>query len=617
MHIKRKILLLCSIALCCFAQAQVLEPVHWTISTNNLQGDSLFQVVFHANIDKGWHLYATDIPQGGPVATNIEVRLHDAENESNDKIIVPKEIRVKGNKKEFWDEVFEMNLAYYEQEVDFILTLPNPHVNLTAAVEYMACNDESCIPPATEEFEITMPSASLNSASSSQNSLWWIFLMGLLGGLLAIFTPCVWPIIPMTVSFFMKRNESGKALKDAIIYAVSIVVIYVGLGLIVTIIFGASALNDISTNAIVNLFFFALLVLFALSFFGAFEITLPASWSTHINSRARSTSGIMSILLMAFTLVIVSFSCTGPIIGTLLVEAAGKSLLAPAIGMLGFALALALPFSLFAMFPDWMKKLPKSGGWMDSFKIVLAFLELALSLKFFSVADLAYGWHLLDREVFLSLWIIIFMLLGLYLLGIFHFRHEEKPQGISVFRFFLAICSLAFSVYMLPGLFGAPLKAISAFAPPIYTQDWVLTDSEQKRVENIVAYDYDDALLKAQNEGKKVLLDFSGYGCVNCRKMEAKVLSDSRVQAKLQDFVIVTLMVDDKHKLEKPIVVTENGKQKTLKTIGDKWSYVQRKEYGANAQPFYVKLTSDGKQIGKAYSYNEDIQEFLDWLDKE
>ena len=488
-------------------------------------------------------------------------------------------------------------------------------------IEYMACNDRMCLPPEKWEFsEIpettnsdTPSDYTKESPQKADNSLLWIFLMGLLGGLLAIFTPCVWPIIPMTVSFFLKRSKGGKAAVDALIYGLSIIIIYVGLGLIITLIFGASALNDISTNAIVNIFFFALLVLFALSFFGAFEITLPASWSTRLDSNARRTSGILSIMLMAFTLVIVSFSCTGPIIGTLLVEAAGKSLLAPAVGMLGFAIALALPFSLFAMFPKWMKRLPRSGGWMDSFKVVLAFLELALSLKFFSVADLAYGWHLLDREVFICLWVVIFALLGFYLLGLFRFKHEQPHNGISVFRFLLATISLAFALYMVPGLWGAPLKAISAFAPPQSTQDWTVSDSNTQQSENL-HIDYEEALKQAKKEGKRVLLDFSGYGCVNCRKMEAKVLSDKRVQEELNSYVVVTLMVDDKHKLAEPITVTENGKQKTLKTVGDKWSYLQRTEYGANAQPYYIKLDSDGRRIGSSHSYNEDIEEFAEWL---
>jgi len=592
--------------------AQILEPVHWSL-TDTRQTDSVLTVTLTARIDKGWHLYSTSLPEDGPRPTSFSV-------EGADSLSVA---LVKGSLQTAYDENFLMDLSYFSSEASWQLSLPLSQIKgdtVRGSVEFMACNDLNCIPPATWDFTaaILTPQSSLHT-SQPAFSLLWLFLMGLLGGLLAVFTPCVWPIIPMTVSFFMKRNQDGKAVKDALLYGLSIVVIYVALGLLVTLVFGASALNDISTNAIVNIFFFALLVVFALSFFGAFEITLPSSWSTRLDSKARSASGLLSILLMAFTLVIVSFSCTGPIIGTLLVEAAGKSLLAPAVGMLGFAIALALPFSLFAMFPQWMRRLPRSGGWMDSFKVVLAFLELALSLKFFSVADLAYGWHLLDREVFLSLWIVIFLLLGFYLLGFFRFRHEEQPQGISVFRFMLAVISIAFSIYMVPGLWGAPLKAISAFAPPLSTQDWVIGNNHSLPAasgNNIFSHTvgYDDALLEAGRQGKTLLLDFSGYGCVNCRKMEAKVLSDERVQAALANYLVVTLIVDDKTRLPEPVTVEENGKQRRLKTVGDYNSYIQRSRFSANAQPYYVRLSPEGRQMGSAYSYDEDISKFLKWL---
>ncbi|MBR1564567.1 MAG: thioredoxin family protein [Paludibacteraceae bacterium] len=592
--------------------AQILEPVHWSL-TDTRQTDSVLTVTLTARIDKGWHLYSTSLPEDGPRSTSFSV-------EGADSLTVA---LVKGSLQTAYDENFLMDLSYFSSEASWQLSLPLSQIKgdtVRGSVEFMACNDLNCIPPATWDFTaaILTPQSSLHT-SQPASSLLWLFLMGLLGGLLAVFTPCVWPIIPMTVSFFMKRNQDGKAVKDALLYGLSIVVIYVALGLLVTLVFGASALNDISTNAIVNIFFFALLVVFALSFFGAFEITLPSSWSTRLDSKARSASGLLSILLMAFTLVIVSFSCTGPIIGTLLVEAAGKSLLAPAVGMLGFAIALALPFSLFAMFPQWMRRLPRSGGWMDSFKVVLAFLELALSLKFFSVADLAYGWHLLDREVFLSLWIVIFLLLGFYLLGFFRFRHEEQPQGISVFRFMLAVISIAFSIYMVPGLWGAPLKAISAFAPPLSTQDWVIGNNHSLSAasdNNLFSHTvgYDDALLEAGRQGKTLLLDFSGYGCVNCRKMEAKVLSDERVQAALANYLVVTLIVDDKTKLPEPVTVEENGKQRRLKTVGDYNSYIQRSRFSANAQPYYVRLSPEGRQMGSAYSYDEDISKFLKWL---
>ncbi|MGN1239617.1 MAG: protein-disulfide reductase DsbD family protein, partial [Paludibacteraceae bacterium] len=462
---------------------------------------------------------------------------------------------------------------------------------------------------------------------------WMVFLMGLLGGLMAIFTPCVWPIIPMTVSFFIKRNGAARgttnasAIRDALFYGLSIILIYVGLGLLITLIFGASALNALSTNAVVNIIFFLILVVFAASFFGAFEITLPSSWSTALNAKSSKTSGFLSIMLMAFTLVIVSFSCTGPIIGTLLVEAAGKSLLAPTIGMLGFAIALALPFSLFAMFPSVLKKMPKSGGWMNTFKVTLAFLELALSLKFLSVADLAYGWHILDREVFVALWIVIFALLGLYLLGLISFPHDDEDhKKTSVTRFFLATISLSFAMYMVPGLWGAPLRAISAFAPPMSTQDWVCTgngsaaantlNTQHSTLNSQITFtDYDEGMAYAHEHNMPVFLDFNGYGCVNCRKMEAAVLTKPEVEEHMHKYVLISLIVDDKTKLAEPIVLEENGRKVTLKTVGDKWSYMQRTEYGANAQPYYVQLNPDGSRLVEStYSYDEDIDKFLEWL---
>lgn len=630
------ILLLCLVSVVCCVFAQIMEPVRWTHDINR-DGDHI-QISLNASIKQGWHLYGTQLPDGGPQPTRLTLT-------SEGEPIEVVHLEADPMPKYVYDNMFEMELSYFEKKVMLTAVIPIEQLTgklVKGELEWIACDNQNCV-PGFLSFDIENDNSIVNQSESSlqalfepvdinvgnaeqisqereqeteQKGLLWIFILGLLGGLLAIFTPCVWPIIPMTVSFFIKRSANGKAVKDAILYGLSIIIIYVALGLLVTLIFGASALNDISTNAVVNIFFFALLVVFALSFFGAFEITLPASWSTRLDSRARTVSGVVSILLMAFTLVIVSFSCTGPIIGTLLVEAAGRSFAAPALGMLGFAVALALPFSLFAMFPKWMQRMPRSGGWMDSFKVVLAFLELALSLKFFSVADLAYGWHLLDREVFIALWIVIFALLGIYLLGMFRFRHEEKPEGISVFRFMLAVVSLSFSVYMLPGLWGAPLKAISAFAPPMYTQDWVMsgngTQTQLTKPDKTISIE--EALKQAQREDKTLLLDFSGYGCVNCRKMEAKVLSDERVKDALQQFVLLTLMVDDKTRLAEPLTITENGRQRTLKTVGDKNSYLQRTLYGANAQPYYVKLSADGKQNGMAYSYDEDIDKFLHWL---
>lgn len=529
------------------------------------------------------------------------------------------------------DEGYHMNLFEVGgREVDddneystYTVTLAKSE----AQVRYNSCNDVMCTAPETYVWESATSDVPESSDLPSQDTrtLWTIFLLGLLGGLLAIFTPCVWPIIPMTVSFFIKRNggkrgeTNANAIRDAILYGLSIVIIYVGLGLVVTALFGASALNAMSTNAVVNIVFFLILVVFAASFFGAFELTLPSSWSTALSNKSGSATGFLAILFMAFTLVIVSFSCTGPIIGTLLVEAAGKSLLSPAVGMLGFSIALALPFSLFAMFPTMLKSLPKSGGWMTSFKVTLAFLELALSLKFLSVADLAYGWHILDREVFVSLWIVIFALLGFYLLGLISFPHDDdEHRKTSVPRFFLALISLSFAMYMVPGLWGAPLRAISAFAPPMSTQDWVLgahTGASAATSEQITFTDYEEGMAYAKEHNMPVFVDFNGFGCVNCRKMEAAVLSKPEVEARLHHYVLISLIVDDKTKLDEPIVLTENGRKVTLKTVGDKWSHMQRTVYGSNSQPQYIQLDADGNQIEPTtYAYDEDIEKFLRWL---
>jgi thiol:disulfide interchange protein DsbD len=454
------------------------------------------------------------------------------------------------------------------------------------------------------------------NANASDSPLWKIFLLGLLGGLVALVTPCVWPIIPMTVSFFLKRSgDKKKGIRDAWIYGLSIVVIYVLLGLLVTGLFGASALNSLSTNAIFNIFFFLLLLVFAASFFGAFELTLPSSWSSAVDSKAEKTGGLIGIFLMAFTLTLVSFSCTGPIIGFLLVEVAadGGSIIAPTVGMLGFAIALALPFTLFALFPSWLKSMPKSGGWMNTVKVVLGFIELAFALKFLSVADLAYGWRILDRETFLALWIVIFGLLGLYLLGKIKFKHDDDDTHIGVFRFFLALISLAFAVYMIPGLWGAPLKAVSAFAPPMKTQDFNLAPEQEVKP---MFTDYEEGMAYAKAHNKPVLIDFTGYGCVNCRKMEAAVWTDSRVADKMtNDYVLIQLYVDEKKNLDEPMIVNENGEERKLRTVGDKWSYLQSHKFGANAQPFYVLLDGNGRLLNKAYSYDENIDHYLEFLD--
>ena len=449
----------------------------------------------------------------------------------------------------------------------------------------------------------------------SGKAWYYIFFLGFVGGLVALFTPCVWPIIPMTVSFFLKRSGNRrKGIRDAITYGVSIVVIYVALGLIITTLFGANALNDLSTNAVFNILFFLMLVVFAASFFGGFEITLPSKWGDAVDSKAEKTTGLLSIFLMAFTLSLVSFSCTGPIIGFLLVEVStsGGSALAPTIGMLGFAIALALPFTLFALFPTWLKSAPKSGGWLNNVKVVLGFLELAFALKFFSVADLAYGWHLLDRETFLALWIVIFTLLGVYLLGAIKFPHDDEDERhTSVPRFFLALISLAFAVYMVPGLWGAPVKAVSAFAPPISTQDFNL---DPVKIEAKFT-DYEAGMAYARQTGKPVMVDFTGHGCVNCRKMELAVWHDAKVRDLLtKDYVLISLYVDEKAPLPAPMEVEENGQTTTLRTIGDKWSYLQRSKFGANAQPFYVLLDNNGRPLNTSYSYDEDVDKFVKFL---
>ena len=591
-----------------------------------------------------------------------------------------------------YDEQFAMNLRWYPGTVSFIqkLKVTDPaKFKVEGEVEFMACNDETCLPPdqipfsfdkksihvdpalaanssttevdkedattvqpdtqvvaedaselntpdptAKETPATTSPKASDSltdspnlwspvidqlkafgdsTVSAADTSWLFIFFAGFLGGLIALLTPCVWPMIPMTVSFFLKRTKDRKkAIRDAITYGLSIIVIYLVMGLLITGIFGASALNDLSTNAIFNILFFLLLVVFAVSFFGAFELVLPASWTSKLDSKADSTTGILSIFFMSFTLVLVSFSCTGPIIGTLLVQAASMgTAVGPAIGMFGFALALSIPFSVFAIFPNMLQSMPKSGGWLNSVKVVLGFLELALALKFLSVADLAYGWRLLDREAFIVLWIVIFSLLGVYLLGKIKFSHDSEVKYVSVPRLFMAIISFAFAIYMVPGLWGAPLKAISAFAPPLYTQDFNLYKNEVHAAFD----DYESGMAYAKKVNKPVMIDFSGFGCVNCRKMEASVWTDPKVKQMLEnDYVLITLMVDDKTKLPQPIEIQENGKTRKLKTIGDKWSYLQRSKFGSNAQPFYILLNDEGQPLGPSYAFNEDVSKYIQFL---
>ena len=631
------------------ALAQIQDPVQFKAEWKNIS-DTEAQIVFTGVIDAGWHVYSTDLPEGGPISATFNT--DQMEGLELDGKLMPE-----GKEIEAFDKVFDMKLRYFEEKAVFIQKLKITGANyfIEGYLQYGSCNDENCLPPTNIEFsfsgkgtatasegnatptikqtqaEETVSSnvstadywkpvvEKLNAfgeetAQTTNQSLLFIFFAGFVGGLLALFTPCVWPIIPMTVSFFLKRSkDKKKGIRDAWTYGASIVVIYVTLGLAITLIFGASALNALSTNAVFNILFFLMLVVFAASFFGAFEITLPSKWSNAVDSKAEQTSGLLSIFLMAFTLSLVSFSCTGPIIGFLLVEVSTTgSVVAPAVGMLGFALALALPFTLFAMFPSWLKQMPKSGGWMNVIKVTLGFLELAFALKFLSVADLAYGWRLLDRETFLALWIVIFGLLGFYLLGKIKFPHDDDDTTVSVPRFFMALCSLAFAVYMIPGLWGAPLKAVSAFAPPMNTQDFNLYKNEVHAQFD----DFDAGMEYAKRNGKPVMLDFTGYGCVNCRKMELAVWTDQKVSKLIQDdYVLITLYVDNKTPLPENIKVMENGKERTLRTLGDKWSYLQRVKFGANAQPFYVLIDNEGNPLNKSYSFDEDVAKYVDFLE--
>ena len=631
------------------AFAQIQDPVQFKTEWKKIS-DTEAQIVFTGVIDAGWHVYSTDLPEGGPISATFNT-------DKMEGIELDGKLMPEGKEIEAFDKVFEMKLRYFEGKATFVQKLKIIAANyfIEGYLEYGSCNDENCLPPTEVSFSFSgkgaanapaaapatdkkeeAPAANVSSAVSTADywapvidklnafgeetaqatnqSLLFIFFAGFVGGLLALFTPCVWPIIPMTVSFFLKRSkDKKKGIRDAWTYGASIVVIYVTLGLAITLIFGASALNALSTNAVFNILFFLMLVVFAASFFGAFEITLPSKWSNAVDSKAEQTSGLLSIFLMAFTLSLVSFSCTGPIIGFLLVEVSTTgSVVAPAIGMLGFAVALALPFTLFAMFPSWLKQMPKSGGWMNVIKVTLGFLELAFALKFLSVADLAYGWRILDRETFLALWIVIFGLMGFYLLGKIKFPHDDDDTTVSVPRFFMALCSLAFAVYMVPGLWGAPLKAVSAFAPPMNTQDFNLYKNEVHAQFD----DFDAGMEYARRNGKPVMLDFTGYGCVNCRKMELAVWTDQKVSKLIQDdYVLITLYVDNKTPLPENIKVTENGKERTLRTLGDKWSYLQRVKFGANAQPFYVLIDNDGNPLNKSYSFDEDINKYVDFLE--
>ena len=674
---KKVMMTLCTLMVVLGMHAQMVDPVHFTSELKMGEGTEA-EIIFHATIDNGWHVYSTEIGEDGPIEATFNVEKMEGAELVGKLTPVGKVIKK-------MDKLFNMELKYFEKEATFVqkIRFTKPQYDIDCYLEYGACSDASCLPPSeialkqkgkspamgnekgedrsektevmskkTEEgsekseadsasvTSLTPPSSPLSNETDlwapvteqlralgtgeelAKQSLLWLLLMGFVAGLLAVCMPCIWPIIPMTVSFFLKRskNDSKKGIRDAFTYGLSIIVIYLGLGLLVTALFGSDTLNAMSTNAVFNVFLFLLLVVFALSFFGWFEIRLPDSWANKVDAKASETSGLLSIFLMAFTLVLVSFSCTGPIIGMLLVQTTTTgNWLAPAVGMFGFALALALPFTLFAMFPSWLKSAPKSGSWMTTLKIVLGFIELAFSLKFLSVADLAYGWHILDREVFLSLWIVIFALLGAYLVGWLKFQVDEiggelhKPMPVLCIMG--GLVSLAFAVYMVPGLWGAPCKAVSAFAPPMNTQDFNLNS----KVVEAEYLDYESGIEAARAQNKPVFIDFTGFGCVNCRKMEASVWADARVADRLNnDFVLISLYVDDKTPLKEPMVVTDaQGNQKTLRTVGAKWSYLQSHKFGANAQPFYVILDPEtGMPLTGSRGFNENVQAYMDFLNQ-
>ena len=668
----KKILSLALLLIATFcANAQMLDPVKFT-STLKTGNTSEGEIIFSGKIEKGWHVYSTGLGSDGPVSASFNVNKLDG-------VKLVGKLKPVGHEISNFDQMFGMNLRYFEHSVKFVqkVKFTKPNYTIDAYLEFGACNDENCMPPTTVDIKKSGKSPAIDAdakadaaaeaataeaqdqtavdttatadstvaaapiaadneqlwkpvvkelqafggtADIANHSLFYIFLMGLIGGLLALVMPCIWPIIPMTVSFFLKRakDDKKKGIRDAVTYGISIVIIYLGLGILVTAIFGPSKLNELSTNAVFNIFLFLLLVVFALSFFGWFEIKLPDSWANSVDTKASNATGLISIFLMAFTLVLVSFSCTAPIIGLLLVETVTSgNWISPAVGMLGFALALALPFTLFAMFPSLLKSAPRSGSWMNTIKVVLGFVELAFALKFFSVADLAYGWHLLDREVFLSLWIVIFGALGCYLVGWLKFRTDEiggeidRPMPVACIM--LGLCSLAFMVYMIPGLWGAPCKAVSAFAPPVNTQDFNLNT----KIVEAKYTNYEEGMAAAKAQGKPVLVDFTGFGCVNCRKMEASVWTDPQVADKLtKDYVLISLFVDDKTKLAEPIEVEQNGQKRTLRTVGDKWSYLQSTKFGANAQPFYVAIDADGNPLTGSFSFKEDVPAYLDFLNK-
>lgn len=636
-HMKKAILIIFALLTTSILNAQIKTPVKWNITCGEIDNNNTITLTFKANIDDGWHIYGMEMPSEGPVPTSFNFTLKRGATPIG-STTANKKTKCK------MDALYGMELCEYSGEVTFQQKMKVSKENgykIVGYVEYMACDNTNCLSPTKEEFTfqqndeatseptdaiaplqheeadtwkpvIDQMSASDTTGQSTNSSLWLIFCLGMLGGILAILTPCVWPIIPMTVSFFLKKDGDTKSGRmSAILYGISIILIYVGLGVVLTLLFGANALNALSTSAIFNLFLFLLLILFAISFFGGFELTLPASWSTKIDSKAEETAGILGILLMALTLVVVSFSCTGPIVGTLLVEvSSGGNILAPTIGMLGFSIALAVPFTIFAFFPNLLKKLPRSGSWLNTTKVLLGFFELAFSLKFLSVADMAYGWGILSRETFLSIWIIIFVLAGLYILGKIRFKDEEPLEGISVLRLFGGGASLAFAIYLVPGLWGAPLKIVSAFAPPMMTQEFNLHHAEEAQF-----YDYDEAIAYAKEKGKPVLVDFTGYGCVNCRKMESAVWNKPQVKELIDnEYILVSLFVDDKRKLPEPLTLKKGDKETVVKTYGEKWSFLEEYKFGANSMPFYVIVDKEGNALSKPYGFSEDADAFAQFL---
>lgn len=629
------------------ARAAIEKHVRWSSEIEKVS-DTQGILRVNVDVDEGWHIYGLEMPDyddasGVPDPTHLVV-----DNAPGVTFDLPESSVAPI---EHFDQFMNLNLPWlvgkFTISWPFTLAEGSTGARIQGYVRFMACNENSCTPPDSYNIDLTFgtpaaaaaepeaesapqPAATASAElTDSADAGWWapveaqeeqkaqsywaILIFGFLGGLVALLTPCVWPMIPMTVSFFLKTSKSRrKSITDAVLYSASIVVIFLLLGIVLTLAFGPGKLNEIATSALFNVLFFVLLVVFAISFFGAFEIRLPAKWSTAIDSKAESTTGFVSIFFMAFTLVLVSFSCTGPIIGTLLVEAFSQSnLMGPLLGMGGFALGLALPFGLFAFFPSMLKELPRSGSWLNTVKVVLGFIELILSLKFLSVADLAYGWGILDREIFVALWIVLFALLGLYLLGKMRFSHDAPVETVGIPRFFLAVASFSFAIYLLPGLWGAPLKGISAFAPPLYTQDFNLYGGEFKEYDN-----YDEGMRIAAESKKPVLVDFSGYACVNCRKMEGAVFDTPGVRELIEkDYVMIKLMVDDKTPLPAPITVEESGEKITLRTVGDRWSYLQRYKFGINSQPYYVLLDNHGQLLNAPRVYDENVGAFIEWLE--